>query len=63
MENFAGSFADDFQHLYCDTLGECFTYVLNYGLRLGGGIGEALKIKSTSDKDYLKILVLQLSFF
>jgi len=59
-------FRNDFdwrQGFYCDTLWECFVTELNWGFRMGGGIGEVLPNVSREWPDYVRRASYDLSFF
>jgi len=50
---------------YCDTLFDCFISTLYLGIRMGGGIGEAIKspVKNDSKCDYWSRMAFDLLFF
>jgi hypothetical protein len=41
----------------------CFSYVLNYGFRNGGGIGDSMNAVGTDYKDYDELWTVQFFFF
>jgi hypothetical protein len=51
------SFRDHFdpeQQVYCNTLSECIVTTINMGLRMGGGLGDAL-VQQTWESEYFNI--------
>ncbi|CAG9330938.1 unnamed protein product [Blepharisma stoltei] len=48
---------------YCNTLVECATSTLNYGIRNGGGIGDALMMPKYTDRDYFLSQLFFILFF
>ena len=48
---------------FCEDLGTCFVSVLDWGVRMGGGVGEALASSLEGGSTYAKRLPLDLLFF
>jgi hypothetical protein len=50
---------------FCNSLSDCFTTTLTFGIRMGGGIGEAIKspVKNDSQCDYWSRMAFDLLFF
>jgi hypothetical protein len=51
------------ESLYCQTMFQCFISTLDYGLRLDGGIGTALRSRKWDDEYYFFAIVFRLVFF
>jgi len=62
-------FSDTFQSgvtqgiSFCTNLRGCFSYVLDYGLRLGGGIGEGMIAFSYDERRFAYKFILQFTFY
>lgn len=48
---------------FCQTVRECFTQLVNYGLLHGGGIGDAIVLPRMSDNAYFGRWITNITFF
>lgn len=54
---------DALEFYHCKKLYSCFIYHLDYGMRLGGGVGESMLTNYESNDSYINITVYQIMFF
>ena len=52
---------DSFNH--CTKLYSCFIYHLDYGMRMGGGVGETMLTNYEDNPQYVNISLYQIVFF
>ena len=51
LESYHLNFNEDHENIKCDSIRDCFTEILNFGLRMGGGIGDVMKPAETNMND------------
>jgi hypothetical protein len=63
LVNFQSEYAEDYQTLACDRLVYCFIDAVNYGFRMGGGLGDLQGVFNRNHGNYAGLTAFQLLAF
>lgn len=63
LVNFQSEFAEDYTTLVCDRLVYCFIDAVNYGFRMGGGLGDLQAVFNRNHENYAALTIFQLLAF
>ena len=63
IDAFPRQWDDEDDNLNCESLLTCFMFVFNYGLRSGGGIGEAMDAMNKDNDNFTKWTLMEILFW